>query len=420
MKKNKMNDFKILVKNSSFTYLWASQILSQLTINLMNFLLLARLYMVTGSSIATSLLWVAYCLPTLFLGPIGAATVDLFSRRKILMITNLFQALVIFSYIFINQGSIFILYAVVLIYSILNQFYVPAESAYLPSAVSKADLAQGNSLFFITAQATIILGFGFAGIVQRLIGFDGALIVCSIFIFTAFISTSFLPEVRLKKKIPDEFEKALKTFFGSLVEGYEFIKNNKSVLYPLLFLLGVQAGLAIIVVSLPVIAVQVLNISVNLSGVSVVVPAGIGAILGAAYIPRLMKKGIRKITIIKYSLAAVVFSLLAISLAIPYFSIFYRVTITTILIIIGGFGFVGAYLPTLTFLQSSTPLWLRGRVFGSLYFLITLVTIFPVLFSGAITEIFGIRTVLVILALSATFVLAFSIRRGQSLIREEF
>lgn len=415
-----MKDISSLAKNSNFMYLWSSQILSQLTINLMNFLLLARLYTVTGSSIATSLLWVAYCLPTLFLGPIGAATVDMASRRKILMVTNLLQALVIFSYLFVNQQSIFLLYAVVLFYSILNQFYVPAEAAYLPSAVSKKSLPQANSLFFMTVQATLILGFGFAGIVQRLIGFNGAIIVCSVFIFIAFISTSFLPEVKPKKEIPDEFEKAIKAFFGSLVEGYEFIKGNKSVLYPLLLLLGIQAGLAILVVSLPVVAVQVLNISVSFSGVSVVVPAGIGAILGSIYIPRLMNKGIRKIGIIEKSLGLIVFCILALSLGIPYLPLFYRIFVASLLIIAAGFGFVGAYLPTLTFLQSATPVWLRGRVFGNLYFLITLVTIFPVLFSGAITELFGIRTVLIILALLAFSALLFAVKRGHSLIEEEF
>ena len=54
-----MGEFKPLVKNSKFVYVWLSQILSQLTISIMNFLLLIRLFAVTGSPIATSLLWVA-------------------------------------------------------------------------------------------------------------------------------------------------------------------------------------------------------------------------------------------------------------------------------------------------------------------------------------------------------------------------
>lgn len=412
--------FSGLLKNGKFGYLWGSQILSQLTINLMNFLLLARLYTVTGSSVATSLLWVAYCLPTLLIGPIGAAVVDMSSRRKILMITNLLQALTIFSYIFLNQFSIFLLYSVVLVYSILNQFYVPAEAAYLPSAVSEESLPQANSIFFMTIQATIILGFGFAGIIQKLVGFKGALIVCSIFIFLAFVSTSFLPDLKPRKKIPDEFEKALRSFFNSIIEGYEFIKANKSVLYPLLLLLGIQAGLAITIVSLPVIAVQILNVAVNYSGISVVVPAGIGAVLGSIFVPRILNKGVRKIRVIKISLSVISFSLLALSLVIPLFAPFYRVAVSTFLVGLTGLSFVGAYLPTLTFLQSATPAWLRGRVFGNLYFLITLVTIFPVLFSGAITDIFGIRTLLFILAAASIGALIYAVKRGNALIREVF
>lgn len=415
-----ITEIKSILKSPRFLYLWSSQVLSQVTINMMNFLLLARLYAVTGSSIATSLLWVAYCLPTLFFGPIGAATVDLLSRRKILIITNFLQAAIIFSYIFINQQSIFILYAVVLLYSLLNQFYVPAESAYLPSTVASVDLAQANSIFFITIQASLILGFGFAGVLQRLISFNGVLILCSTFLFLAFISTTFLPDIKNNKPIPGEFEKALKAFFSSIIEGYDFIKENKSVLFPLLLLLGVQAGLAIITVSLPTIAMQVLNISVSFSGVSVVIPAGIGAILGSVYIPRIMKKGIRKIKIIEFSLGTIVFCILVLSLIIPFLPLVYRVSISPLLVLAAGFGFVGTYLPTLTFLQTATPLWLRGRVFGSLAFLYTLVTIFPVLFSGAITDLFGIRTVLVLLALGALFILSYVVRRGDVLIKENF
>jgi len=123
------NDFKKVITKGKFKFLWTSQILSTLTINIMNFLLLAKIYSVTKSSIAVALLWFAYALPSVVFGPIGAASVDMVNRRKLLMITNLLQAVTIFLTIFVNQQSIFILYAVVLIYSILNQFYVPAESA---------------------------------------------------------------------------------------------------------------------------------------------------------------------------------------------------------------------------------------------------------------------------------------------------
>jgi MFS family permease len=411
-----IGEFALIFKTRKFMYLWISQMLSQVTVNIMNFLLLARLYTATHSSIATSLLWVSYSLPALIIGPIGAASVDLFSRRKMLMITNLLQAITVFVYIFINQQSIFILYAIVLAYSALNQFYGPAEAAALPSTVDKSMLARANSLFFMTTQASLILGFGFAGILQKVIGFNGTVILCALFLFIAFISVSFLQEIKPRVHLPGEFEKVLKTFFDSIVEGYEFISKNKAVLFPLLILLGIQAVLAILVVSLPVIALQILNISVNLSGVSIVVPAGIGALLGSIYVPRLIKRGWRRKVLIEIGLGIITFSLLTLALGIPFLSLGLRVSVTPILIVMTGFAFVGIDIPALTFLQESTPEWFRGRVFGNLWFMTTLITIFPVLFSGTITEIFGVRALFVLMAIGTFTVFIYSAKRGQDLI----
>jgi hypothetical protein len=46
----------------------------------------------------------------------------------------------------------------------------------------------------------------------------------------------------------------------------------------------------------------------------------------------------------------------------------------------------------------------------------TLVTIFPVLFSGTITEIFGVRALFVLMAIGTFTVFIFSAKRGQDLI----
>lgn len=414
------SDYKPLLKNSKFLYLWTSQILSQVTINIMNFLFLTHIFITTRSSIATSLLWISYSIPALIVGPFGAASVDMVSRRKTLMIANLLQALTIFLYILINQQSIFILYAIVLAYSALNQFYGPAELAALPSTVGKSMLSRANSLFFMTSQASLILGFGFAGILQRTMGYNGTLILCTIFLFIAFISVSFMQEIKPKKILPGGFEKTLKTFFDSIVEGYEFISKNKAILFPLLILLLIQASLSIVVVSLPNISSDILSIPLNYSGISVVVPAGIGALLGSIMIPKLIKRGWRKKLLIEFGLGLITFSFLTLGLGIPYLPLILRISFTPILIILTGIAFVGINIPTLTFLQESTPDWFRGRVFGNLWFMTSLVTIFPMLFSGVISEIFGVRTLLVLMGIGTFFVFLYSLKKGQGLIEAEF
>jgi MFS family permease len=415
-----IRDYKPIFKNSTFAYLWFSQILSQFTINIMNFLLLTYLYTATGSSIATSFLWIAFSLPAIIIGPFGAASVDLVDRRKMLMVTNLLQALTILLFVFIYGESVFIIYVVVFIYSALNQFYVPAESATLPATVSKNHLQKANSLFFITMQGAVIFGFGIAGLLQRTIGLNGALILSTVFLFVAFVSVSFLPPNKPRKIISGEFEKDLKTFFATIMEGYEFISKNKTILLPILILLAIQAGLAVIITNMPSMAAEVLNISVNLAGISLVVPAGIGALIGSIYIPRLSKRTWRKKTIVEISLAIVSVALLGVAIGVPILPLAVRLTVTSILIIITGFAFVGVNIPTITFLQENTPEWFRGRVFGNLWFMVTIANMIPVLFSGAITELFGVRTLLVIMAIAALLMLFYSLKKGQVIIRENF
>lgn len=406
--------------SKNFKFLWTSQVFSQVTVNMMNFLLLARIYTITGSSIATSLLWISYALPCVFFGPIGAATVDLINRRKILMVTNFLQSLTVFGYIFLHLESIFLLYAIVVIYSLLNQFYIPAESATLPSIVKKKKLPQANSLFFLTQQVALIVGFGLAGIIENFIGFNGSLILCSSLLFLAFISVSFLPNLEPTKKIPENLEALMRVFFNHIIEGYRFIKNKKSILYPLSLLLLIQIGLTMIIVDLPIIAEEIFKVSVSYVGLLVVVPAGIGAAIGSIFVTKYIKKGWRKKRIINISLFILSISVLAISLGLPYIPSVIRFITGPLLVALVGIGFIGVNIPTLTYLQEVTPEWLRGRVFGNLWFLITIATIFPVIFSGVISEFFGVRTLLTILAIGVAFAFYYSVNKGQKLIEENF
>ncbi len=397
---------------TKFYLLWISQIFSQITLNMMNFLLLARLYQATGSSIATSLLWVSYALPTIFFGPIGASVADLTSRRKTLMITNFLQALVIFIFIFTHTYSLFLLFAVIIIYSFLNQFYVPAEMASLPSIVPESKLAKANSMFFLTQQLSLIIGFGAAGLVENWIGFNGALILCSSLLFIAFISVSLLPKLNPAVKVPKNWEDLIKVFFEHILEGYRFIKKMKSVLYPLGLLFVIQVGLTIVTANLPVIASEILKVPTNLAGLYIVVPAGIGATIGTVLINKLVKNKWRKKLMIEIGLGLLGLSVLGL--------VYGNLYIAPLFVVLVGVGFITVNIPTLTFLQEVTPEWLRGRVFGNLFFLITISTIFPVIFSGVISEFFGVKTLLTILALGVILILAFSVRKGQKLIQENF
>jgi len=411
-----INEFKPVINNKNFRYLWTSQIFSQLSINIMNFVFLIKLFEVTGSAISTSLLWIAYSLPAILIGPFASAIVDLTDKRKMLFITNFLQALTIFLYAISPKANIFILYQVVFIYSLLNQFYVPAEAASLPSLLPKKKLTQGNSLFFLTLQASLIVGFAVAGLINHFLGFNNTLFICSFFLFVAFANTFFLPKLVSETKVPNEFEKAVIKFFSHVLGGYKFIKSERKVLTPVLLLIGFQVALQVLIVEVPIIAQNLLSIPLNSAGLFLLVPAGIGAILGALALPKLIARGWRKKKVIENSLISIGIIILIFTFLISLLPYWFKTLLSFISVLLLGLAFFGVIVPSQTFLQEKTPKDLRGRVFGNFWFLVTIASVFPVLFSGSIVEILGIKFFLFIISAIAISIYFVSKRFGDRFI----
>jgi len=391
------SDYRALLKNKAFLYLWASQVLSQVTINALNFLLLTRLFNITGSTIATSFLWISYALPAIVVGPVAAVFVDTLNRKKILMVTNLLQSLTIFLYALSYKNSLFLLYGVVVMYSLFNQFYVPSEQSALPSLVGKKLLPEANGLFFTTQQLSLIIGFGLSTPLASFLGFNVALLVNAFFLFLAFISVCFLPNLGTKLSVRGILEESIEEVFRKILKGYEYIKGNKYVLAPFILLVGLQVLLTIMMVNIPIITEQIFSVKMELAGVFLILPAGIGAGIGTLLIPRFLKQNVRKIKVIMRSFSLLIGCLFLTSSLVPFLKQPFAIILGAVLLFIMGFSFIGIIIPTQTFFQENTPLDFRGRVFGNYWFLVTVVSLLPVLFSGTITELFGIKALLFLL-----------------------
>ena len=145
-----MKEFIETIRTKNFTFLWGSQVISQFIFNTLSFLIITRIFELTGSTIAVSFVWVSYALPALLFGPLGAVTADIADKRKVMTVSILLQAAVVFVFAYFYAHYVFLSYAVVFIYSMINQFYMPSEAAALPQIMARNRLPQANSLFFIT------------------------------------------------------------------------------------------------------------------------------------------------------------------------------------------------------------------------------------------------------------------------------
>ncbi len=411
-----MKEFKAVLSNTKFKYLWYSQLLSQLTIQIMNFLIIVKLFETTGSTIATSFIWVAYALPAILIGPFAATWVDLVDKRLVLTISNIAQALVILFYAIFSSKYLFLSYVVVLFYSFFNQFYVPAEAAMLPKIVNKKDLPQANGLFFLTQQASIIVGFGLAGVLADLLGYKTTFIFSAGMLFLAFLSVNMLPGNSSKEEVAKKFEMGMMKFIDKTQEGYSFIRSRPGIWMPFILLIGLHVATSIITIMLPAISVEIVQINPKYSGLLIILPGGAGAVLSTLLTSKYLKR-LRKKELIEKALLAMGLSLWVTIFLIPEVPIFIKPIVAAIMFFLIGASYVAMFVPAQTFLQESTPKHLMGRVFGNFWFLATIATIFPVLFSATITEVFGVKVMFFVVGALTIAAYLFSTKKGQAILQ---
>lgn len=395
---------KKLFKNKNFLVLWSSQISSLLTINVLNFLVIVRIYEQTQSTIASSFIWVAYAVPAIIVGPFAAAAVDIVDRRKLVVIGNFTQAVIVFIYAFLYQKYLFLSYGVIAMYSLVDQLYVPAEAAILTRVVPKDDLATANSAFFVSQQTVTILAFGLAGFANECVGFQLTAIFASFVLLIAFFGTTFLPK-QPKPSFAEKasFEEKVMLFLVHMKEGFHFIRNTNTILYPFLFLVWLQVSMSILVVNLPAIATQIVQTKPALAGPLVVLPAGLGAVIGTLVLTKLIQLKFRKKSIVHSGLIMLAAAFLGVSLLLPLLPFWIGRFVLVALFFIAGTAFVSTLVPTLTFMQEKTPKNMAGRVFGNFWFMTNALTVLPVIFSATLTEILGARLMLLSLGIATIF-----------------
>jgi len=396
-----MGDYKSLFSKKSFLALWISQFLSQVAIHTLNFLVILIVFEETGSTLATSIVWLVYILPAIIVGPFAAAFVDLVDKRMLLLITNALQGIILAIFSFFYSQFVFLTYGIVLLYSLLNQLYVPSEVASLPIIVKKNLLPQANGLFLATYQVALVLGSGLSGIMGELLGYQSGFLIAAGCLGMAFLAILNLPKLESKnhQEKKGNLRQGISDYVEDVYEGFLYIKNNKGVWLPFVTIAGLQASLAVVFVNLPAIASDIVKINPNYSGLAVVGPAGLGAAIGIFLVPKYLKSH-TKAMVAKYALTVLALGMGVMVLLVPYFPEIFRLPSAVILFILAGISFIGIFIPAQTHLQEATPEEMLGRVFGNSWFLTTVATVFPLMFSATITELFGPRVMFAVIGVA--------------------
>lgn len=178
---------ELLRANHDFARLWVGQLVSNLGDWFNSVAVLALVYDLTGSGLATGLLIIASTLPAFVLTPFAGAVVDRFDRRRIMMTADLTRAVLALGMLLVrNAGEIWLLYILSALLISFSSFFGPALSAAIPNLVKREELISANGLSASTWGLMLAVGAALGGVVIALVGRDMAFVVNSLsFFFSA-------------------------------------------------------------------------------------------------------------------------------------------------------------------------------------------------------------------------------------------
>lgn len=153
-----------LAQNPSFSALWAGQLISQFGDRVHLIALLALVYTVTGSALATSLAFFAGTLPNLLLSPIAGAYVDRWDTKQVLIVSDILRAAVVLLIPVAVLLNVALVYPLVFAMTTITLFFRPARVAALPRIVREKDLLPANSALWVGETLADVIGYPLAGL----------------------------------------------------------------------------------------------------------------------------------------------------------------------------------------------------------------------------------------------------------------
>ena len=333
-------------------------------------------YRLTGSAASLGIVNFVALIPIVPLSFWGGSIVDQFSKRKLLIFTNvflMFQALLLAVLTWSGAIQIWHVYVTSFLFGAINAIDLPARQAFTVDMVEgKEDLTNAiglNSAMFNMAR---VLGPALAGIVVAATGEGNA------FLLNGATFLSVIVCLLLMKNLPESSHKleGNQAAFQHMTEGMKFVFSNRTITI-LISLVAVSAFLSMPYSTLMPVFAEILGPDAQ-SFVNFVCSSGTGFIQCQS--PEALPLGILLTAV---GLGAVIAALVVASLretarrgwlltvgniVFPLLLLFFSVSKsfeTSLLVLVGvGFSFVMQNALANTLLQLITPDHLRGRVMG--------------------------------------------------------
>jgi MFS family permease len=223
---------QLLSRNRNFRNLLAGQFVSEMG-NWFYFIAGLGLVRVVShaSPGAAGILFVCRLFPFAVFSPIAGTFVDRFSRRTVMIASDLIRAAVALMFLFVRDADdLWIAYSGTALLSVLGAFFEGAKNAATPNLTGKEGLLAGTALMFSTRFLLMAIGSALGGWAAAAFGYQAAFIINAVSFLVSAFSVWLIPEeaVRERSRPADLKEEShVKTAEGAM-EGRRKQENRPS------------------------------------------------------------------------------------------------------------------------------------------------------------------------------------------------
>lgn len=218
---------QLIRSNRNFRNLLAGQFISELG-NWFNFI--ASLGLVRevseASPMAAGILFVCRLLPFAIFSPIAGTFVDRFSRRQVMIITDLARVAVALMFLLVPEVSgLWIAYLATILLSTFGAFFDGAKNAATPNLTGREGLLAGTALMFSTRFLLMAVGSALGGWAAYAFGYKVAFVINAVSFLASAYTVWLIPEEAVREEETAN-RAGQASFFTELKEGLHYAAKN--------------------------------------------------------------------------------------------------------------------------------------------------------------------------------------------------
>jgi MFS family permease len=251
--------WQLIRGNRNFRNLLWGQFISELG-NWFNFIAGLGLVRVVSdaSPRAAGILFAARLLPFAFLSPIAGTFVDRFSRRTVMIVSDLMRVFVALMFLFVSDAeNLWIAYLATALLSTCGAFFDGAKNATTPNLTGREGLLAGTALIFSTRFLLMAIGSALGGWAAAVFGYKVAFLINAASFLASAFSVWLIPEEATREEENYELpitnyetnREKRASFLTELKEGFRYtIQNHFALTILLMNIIWATGGGAINVI----------------------------------------------------------------------------------------------------------------------------------------------------------------------------